>query len=337
MFQYYRGAFIFTLLALVGGGLLGGLEGAWLVFMLGVLETSLSFDNAVVNASVLTTWSQKWRRRFMVWGLPVAIVGTRILFPLLIVAVLGHMSLSEAVTMAFKNPGKYASVMQSAKPQISAYGGAFLLMVFLKFFVDDNKDHHWLHWIEAPLTRLGRFEAVQMVITLLALLTVTSLMPSEEQLTFLLSGIWGLVTYVCVDAVGTLMGGDAAEGAKRVVKEGIGGFIYLEILDTSFSFDGVIGAFALSTQILTIALGLGVGSVFVRAMTLHLVDKGTLTALRYLEHGAFWSIGALAGIMLISTQVEIPESVTGLIGAVSVGMAVWSSIRANHRDKLAAA
>jgi len=116
-----------------------------------------------------------------------------------------------------------------------------------------------------------------------------------------------------------------------VKRGGIGGFLYLEVLDASFSFDGVIGAFALSNNMVIIALGLSIGAMFVRSLTLLLVRNGTLAEYRYLEHGAFWAIIALAAIMLISAHVEIPETVTGLIGAALIGLSLWWSVRHKRR------
>ncbi|MBU2033178.1 MAG: DUF475 domain-containing protein, partial [Alphaproteobacteria bacterium] len=111
----------------------------------------------------------------------------------------------------------------------------------------------------------------------------------------------------------------------------LGGFLYLEVLDASFSFDGVIGAFALSNNMVVIALGLSIGAMFVRSMTIHLVKKGTLAAYRFLEHGAFWAIIVLGGIMLSSVVVHIPEAFTGLIGATLIGISLWWSVRWNKR------
>ena len=102
------------------------------------------------------------------------------------------------------------------------------------------------------------------------------------------------------------------------------------MLDASFSFDGVIGAFALSNNLFVIAIGLGIGAMFVRSLTLLLVERGTLTEYRYLEHGAFWAILSLAAIMFLETVRHVPEGVTGLIGAAFLGVAFWSSLRHNR-------
>ena len=116
-----------------------------------------------------------------------------------------------------------------------------------------------------------------------------------------------------------------------MIRSGLGGFLYLNVLDASFSFDAVIGAFALSNNMVVIALGLSIGAMFVRSLTLLLVQKGTLAQYRYLEHGAFWAIIALGAIMLLSARFEIPETITGLIGATLIGISLWWSMRHNRR------
>jgi hypothetical protein len=109
-------------------------------------------------------------------------------------------------------------------------------------------------------------------------------------------------------------------------------FIYLNVLDATFSFDGVVGAFAVSNSIILIGLGLGIGSMFVRSMTIHMVEKDTLGGLPYLEHGAFWSIGVLTAMMFAGTVVDIPEVVSGLSAAIILGIAVVHSLIANKAE-----
>lgn len=332
--KYFTWSIGFTVLGLIGGYLLGGWPAAFIVAVLAVLETSLSFDNAVVNATVLRHMDEKWRRRFLLWGILIAVFGMRIVFPLAIVGVVAHMGPVAVVDLALFDPDEYARLLTSAHHEIAAFGGAFLLMVFLKFFIDENKNTHWLAPIEAPLTKLGRLEAAQIMLTLLAILTTSAgLDGAEKRLEFIVAGVWGLIVYIAADGLGALMGGGEGEGGREVAKTGFAGFMYLELLDASFSFDGVIGAFALTTSLPIIAIGLGVGAMFVRSFTLMLVYRGTLDAYRYLEHGAFWAIGALAAIMFMGVHVHIPETITGLIGAVLIGAAFWSSLRHNRRTR----
>lgn len=332
MFKYYRSAMIFTIIVAIVAFMLGGPSIAWIVLLLGVLEVSLSFDNAVVNASVLKNWESHWRNRFLTWGLPIAVFGMRLAFPLVIVAIVSNIGPIDVVTLAIHDPRQYATILTSVHNEISAFGGAFLSMVFLKFFLDSNKDKHWLSFIEAPLAKLGQFEAVQIALTLLAVYTTSRFLPAPDQLSFMSAGICGLLTYIGAESIGTLINHeDLNVGSSRIVKQGITGLLYLELLDASFSFDGVIGSFAISNFIFVIAAGLGIGAMFVRSMTLHLVDKGTLSEYPYLEPAAFYAIGFLATIMFVGTLVKIPELISGTVGASCIALGLWSSIIDNKK------
>ncbi len=328
--KYFTGSLLFTLAMLVCGYWLQGWQGVAICAILGVLETSLSFDNAVVNATILRDMDHTWRRRFLTWGMLIAVFGMRVVFPVLIVAIIAGLGPFEVLDMAIRRPNDYAAHLTSAHIEIAAFGGAFLLMVFLKYFVDFEKEVHWLSWLEAPLSKAGRVEMLELALALAALAIISWFIPPFEVSKFLIAGIWGLVCYIIVDGIGAVFGDEA--GAETAAKSGAAGFLYLELVDASFSFDGVIGAFALSNNIFIIAAGLGIGAMFVRSMTIYLVDRGTLAEYRYLEHGAFWAIGVLAAIMLLSAIVHIPEVVTGGIGALLILLALGSSILFNRRQ-----
>lgn len=336
--KYYTGSLLFTAISLAVGAWLGWrmtgdmagtLAIVWIILILGVLEVSLSFDNAVVNASVLRDMDPIWRRRFLTWGIVIAVFGMRIIFPLAIVAIAARLGPVEAVVLAATEPERYQHIIEGAHIGISGFGGAFLAMVGLKFFFDADKEVHWIEVLEARLTRLSSVPAIEIGLVLLALYGISTALSGGDAMTFLVSGIFGLLTYIAVDALGALLeGGEEVAGA--VQRTGLASFLYLEVLDASFSFDGVIGAFALSNNLFIIALGLGIGAMFVRSMTVMLVDKGTLAEYRYLEHGAFWAILALAAIMLLSAIFHIPETITGLIGAVMIGASLFWSVRHNR-------
>jgi hypothetical protein len=128
---------------------------------------------------------------------------------------------------------------------------------------------------------------------------------------------------------------DAATAGTAVGKAGLGLFVYLEVVDAAFSFDGVTGAFAITSDPIVIALGLGlVGSMFVRSITIYLVQQDTLDRYVYLEHGAHWAIGALAVIMLFSIEprYEVPEVATASVGVVFIGAALGWSMWRNRRN-----
>jgi len=336
--RYFGNSFLVTALGLVAGAAVGwyyrhtgaGMASTvFIVAVLAVLETSLSFDNAVVNATVLRDMTPVWRHRFLTWGIAIAVFGMRLVFPLVVVSVVAHVTPWEAVRLAALEPAEYARILTSAHVALGAFGGAFLGMVCLKYFFDAEKVIHWIAPVERQLVRLGKFEAGELGITMMALYAFSRLVPAAEAYTFLLSGLFGLVTFIAVDGIGSAMevGPDAM---KNVHRASAASFLYLEVLDASFSFDGVIGAFALTNNLFVIAIGLGIGAMFVRSLTVMLVERGTLDSYRYLEHGAFWAIGALALMMLVGTVLDVPEAVTGLVGAAFIGLSLWSSVRFNR-------
>ena len=342
LMRFYKGSILFTLVCLALGAWYGwemtGSVAAtasmlWIILVLSILEISLSFDNAVVNAAVLKDMDDIWQRRFLTWGMVFAVFGMRIVFPLAIVAIAAGLGPLAALDLSLNNPAEYERIVSSAHVGIAGFGGAFLAMVGLSFFFDGEKDLHWITWIEEKLSLVSNIKAAEIAVLLLLLYGVSQLLPAAEAQTFLVAGILGLVTFIAVEAVATIleMQEEALKLQGAVVRSGLGGFLYLNILDASFSFDGVIGAFALSNNMVIIALGLSIGAMFVRSMTIHLVKQGTLAEYRYLEHGAFWAIIALGAIMLLSARFHIPETVTGLVGAVLIGLSLWWSIRHNRR------
>lgn len=337
-FSYFSGSLVFAALAVFAGFLLGGWPAALTVAFLVVLETSLSFDNAVVNATILEHWDARWRRRFLTWGVVVAVFGMRFLFPLLIVGVAGQLDPLAALRLAMDAPAEYHRLLAGAQHQIAAFGGAFLLMVFCKFFIARHKTEHWLKAIEQPLTRLGKMEAIEAALTLLVVMLVSRLLVGPLRGEFVEAGVWGVITFVLTKGLAAWLGagtqGDEAQAevGAAIVRQGVAGFAYIELIDASFSFDGVVGAFALTNNLFIIALGLGAGAMFVRSFTVVLVERGTLSHYRYLEHGAFWAIGALAAIMLASACFRVPEVVAGLLGAALIALALASSVLANRRD-----
>jgi len=341
--QYYRFSIVFSLVCLALGiwygwmstGTISGVfQIVWIIVVLSVLEVSLSFDNAVVNASVLKEMDEVWQKRFLLWGIAFAVFGMRIVFPLAIVAIAAGLGPIEAINLSLTNPDEYERIVSSANVGIAGFGGAFLAMVGLKFFFNAEKDVHWIAVIERRLAALSEVKAVEIGLLLLAMWGISLLLDAEDALTFIVAGILGIVTFIGVEAISTAL--EASDRKRRLtgaaVRSGLGGFLYLNILDASFSFDGVIGAFALSNNMVVIALGLSIGAIFVRSMTIHLVHRGTLAEYEFLEHGAFWAIIALGGIMLFGAVAHVPEVITGMIGAVLIGLSLWWSVRHNRKE-----
>lgn len=342
MLHYFRWSFAVTILGLVlspwlGWAATGTLQGALSFLFLGavlaVLEISLSFDNAIVNANKLKTMTPVWQQRFLTWGILIAVFGMRIVFPLLIVVVAARIGPGEAVALAWSQPDEYARIIGDAHLSIAAFGGAFLMMVALKFFFDEAKEVHWIAALERRMSQFASVQGLELAVVLALMLVFASVLPEADVATFLYSGVGGLVTFLAVEVVGHML--DRADAAAEMAKGGLGAFLYLEVLDASFSFDGVIGAFALTQNLFLIAIGLGVGAMYVRSMTIMLVEKDTLAEFRYLENGAFWSILVLSGVMFAQTLVHVPEVLTGLVGAAFIGMSLWSSLRHRALARLA--
>lgn len=333
MLKYFGGSYLFSFFGLIGctaiGYYYGGtpeaaLQGFFIGAVLAVLEVSLSFDNAIVNAVILKKMTPVWRHRFLTWGMLIAVFGMRLVFPLLIVTVMAHVNPWEALVMAATEPDRYAQLMLGAHTQVAAFGGAFLLMVALKYFYDENKELHWIPWLEKPVALVGKVEAVEIGITLATLTVLMSFLPEAEQFPFLKAGLAGLITYIVVDGIASVL--EASEDTvKDMHKASAGMFLYLEVLDASFSFDGVVGAFAITHNLFIIMIGLSIGAFFVRSLTIMFVEKEALQKFAFLEHGAFYAIGILAMIMLTDPFLHIPEWVTGLLGAVVIVLSfVWS-------------
>ncbi|WP_435059459.1 DUF475 domain-containing protein [Streptomyces sp. bgisy060] len=352
-------SFAITALGLAAAVLYGGWEAFGIVAILCVLEISLSFDNAVVNAGILKKMNAFWQKIFLTIGVLIAVFGMRLVFPVVIVAISAKIGPIEAVDLALNDADRYQELVTDAHPSIAAFGGMFLLMIFLDFIFED-RDIQWLRWIERPLAKLGKVDMLSVCIALIILLITSMTFAThahqhggahvDKAQTVLISGIAGLITYLVVGGLSGYFENrleeeeereheaeeEAQRSGKKVSVVQLAGkaaffmFLYLEVLDASFSFDGVIGAFAITNDIVLMALGLGVGAMYVRSLTVYLVRQGTLDDYVYLEHGAHYAIGALAVILMVTIQYEINEVITGLVGVVLIAWSFWSSVRRNR-------
>jgi uncharacterized protein len=352
-------SFGITVIGLAAAAYFWGADGFGVVLILSVLEISLSFDNAVINATILKRMTPFWQKIFLTVGVLIAVFGMRLIFPLLVVALTAHISPVSVVQLALDSTKTeagltYAQHLDAAHPAIAAFGGMFLLMIFLDFILGE-KEIQWLEWLEKPLEKIGKLDQLSVVVSLIVLMLSARFFAEGGAETVLLAGVAGLTTYLAVGGLSNLFesaGEDdededgaeeaAAAPAGRNGKNGkpailVAGkaafflFLYLEVLDASFSFDGVVGAFAISQDIFQITLGLGIGAMYIRSLTVYLVRQGTLDDYVYLEHGAHYAIGALAIILMVSIKYTIPEIVTGLIGVAFIGLALWSSVLRNKR------
>ncbi|MFI9355647.1 DUF475 domain-containing protein [Streptomyces lydicus] len=351
-------SFAITVVGLVVAGVLWGWQGLAIVGILSVLEISLSFDNAVINAGILRKMNAFWQKIFLTFGILIAVFGMRLVFPVVIVAITAKLGPIEAVKLAINDKAHYQELVTSAHPAIAAFGGMFLLMIFLDFIFEE-RDYKWLSWIEKPMAKMGKLDMLSVIIALVALLVSAMTVATnvahgggDKTATVLLAGVAGLITYLVVGGISGYFEGkleeddedDEEDGAPAPAAQGTGSavglagkaaffmFLYLEVIDASFSFDGVIGAFAITNDIFMMALGLGIGAMYIRSLTVFLVRKGTLDDYVYLEHGAHYAIGALAVILLVTIKYEVHEVITGLVGITLIGLSFASSVLRNRRE-----
>jgi hypothetical protein len=335
-----------TIAAFVVAFVFGSPQDALIVLLLGVLEVSLSFDNAVVNAKVLNRMHPIWQQLFLTVGIIIAVFGMRLVLPIVIVALTASLSVPDVIDLALNDADEYGRQLGQSEALIYAFGGTFLLMIFLDFVFDDERDVHWIAPVEKALQVVGRLNGLSSMIALGGVFFMSRIADEDDTEQVLVAGIFGLLVYLAVNGLDGLFEAsmedrdadgvpDAKQGGKMtmaVFKAGVFSFLYLEVLDASFSFDGVIGAFAISNEVLIIALGLGIGAFWIRSLTIYLVRAGTLQEYVYLEHGAHWAIGCLAVIMLLSVHFHIPEVITGLIGVAFIALALISSLAVRRRD-----
>lgn len=343
MLKYFLGSYIVTIAGLIGAYFWGehvqsgtGISCVFIALVLGVLEVSLSFDNAVVNAMKLEKMNQTWRHRFLTWGILIAVFGMRFLFPILVVSIFAKLRMLEVAKIALSDADKYAFYLHETHAPIVTFGGMFLIMLFLNYFFNHEKEVHWIRPLENWLSHFDHIKGIEVIISLLLLLTTHNFVTEEQKLPVIIAGISGIITYLTIDGFTHYLEKHEEMRNAQYTTQAIGctgliSFIYLELIDASFSLDGVLGAFALSKDIIIISIGLAIGAMFVRSLTIMLVEKKTLKQFLYLEHGAHWAIGALACLMLISTVKEIPEAVTGGIGLGFIIAALISSIMHNKK------
>ncbi|MED7820067.1 MULTISPECIES: DUF475 domain-containing protein [unclassified Francisella] len=335
--KYFYGSIIVTAIGIVLGECLYPsipLVTTYTILILAALEISLSFDNAIINAKVLGQMSKKWQKIFIYLGMPVAVFGMRLVFPILLVTLSSGAHFLSVIHLALNDPEKYQLILEQSMPYICSFGGSFLLMVFLNFFLSENEGHHWIPLIENnKLTKKvreynGGYIFFAVVIGLIVIYSIDTSYQGELAIAYLL----GIIVHEGLGLLNSFFDSVKVD-ALDVARNGLMGFIYLEIIDASFSFDGVVGAFAISTNIIIIMIGLGIGAMFVRSLTILFVEKKTLAKYIYLEHGAHYAIGFLAAILLLKIFINIPEWFSGSIGIVILALAFIHSIINNRNSK----
>ncbi len=296
MLKYFRGSFLVAIAGFICAFMWAehihpskGFSALFIVVFLAILEITLSFDNAVINALKLEKMDPKWQHRFITWGIAIAVFGMRFIFPIAVVSIFSGLSFIAVTKLALYDVDKYTHYLHIAHAPLVTFGGAFLMMIFLAYFFNGNKDFHWISFIEKQLVKLCTIRYIDVIIVLISLMILQYFIPEEQKISVLIAGMSGVISYLTVDSISNLLENIAQKKAALIgesAKLGFIGFLYLELIDASFSLDGVLGAFAISKDIIIITIGLAIGAMFVRSLTLYMADKKTLKQFPYLEHGA---------------------------------------------------
>ena len=316
-----------VLFGLGGGALL-------ITLILAVVEITFSFDNAIINAKVLGKLARPWQVIFLTLGILIAIFGMRVVFPVVIVMITASLGWSQVMDLALHHPEQYAHHLEQAHASIAAFGGAFLLMLGLTFFLSDQHDVHWIARLERTASKFSHWSAAPIVAALLIVLF--ALIPANDHTSeTIVAGLLGAATYIFIQSVSGLFSRIQARRPSKGLQTGgaaLMSLIYLEVLDASFSFDGVIGAFAITNNIILIAAGLGIGALWVRSLTVFMVRRGILGKYAFIEHGAHYTVLLLALALFISISVEVSEYIPGLIGVGVIGASIIASVQDRRRN-----
>ncbi|AJC48878.1 DUF475 domain-containing protein [Allofrancisella guangzhouensis] len=332
--KYFYGSFFVTVLGIAIGVFFYPDNPSAIIYsisVLAILEISLSFDNAVINAKILGQMPKFWQKAFIFIGLPIAVFGMRLVFPILLVSVSSNVNFVEVISLALNNPTQYQTILESSMPYICSFGGSFLLMVFFNFFLSENQGHHWLPILENNILirKIRQYDGGYILLAIVIGFLVIYLTNSNIQGKIAIAYLFGVIVHESIGLINSFFD-NPTTNTTTVVRNGLMGFIYLEIIDASFSFDGVVGAFAISTNIIIIMIGLGIGAMFVRSLTILFIERKTLAKYIYIEHGAHYAIGFLATILLLKIFTHIPEWFSGSIGVlILVASFVHSSIVTN--------
>lgn len=314
-----------------------GVVALMVTVILSILEITLSADNAVVNSRVLVKMSRRWQMIFLTVGILIAVFLVRFALPIVMVAAMTSLSSVEVFRLAITDAEEYGHHLEAIAPSINAFGGIFLFFVAMFFFMEEDREHLWIRPVERALKTLAKIPYLKYILAFATFVPVFYITDRADREAVFGALVAGALVYLVLHSIVLMM---EEVNKRNKLKQQIGwaafvSFTYLEVLDASFSLDSVVGAFALTNNIVIIMAGLGIGALWVRTMTLYMVKHKTLTTYRYLESGAHWAIACLALIMFLKlAHIEVPELIVGTIGLVFIGGAIVSSMRANKSARV---
>ena len=276
-----------------------------------------SIDNAIVNAHVLQTMGALWRKRFLLIGIITSVFMVRFLLPLFIVWIsVPNLTLPSLLSTFIGGNDLAANAIEAQKPVILMFGGVFLAYLYLHWLFLEKKEPLYIERFLKDNHGVWFFGFAAVLLVLVMYLARASPM-------MMLAAAIGSATFFILYGLK-----ETAEAKEQSIHKphlsDFSKFIYLEVLDAAFSFDGVIGAFAFTINLLLIFIGIGIGAVVVRELTIKGIDQ--VARYKYLKNGAMTSIGFLGLFMLIEAfGLELPSYIPIVITILLVGISFWMS------------
>ncbi|MEY4722609.1 MAG: hypothetical protein RLZZ324_122 [Candidatus Parcubacteria bacterium] len=284
-----------------------------------VLEVVQSVDNAIINAHMLKTMSEKARKWFLVWGIFTAVFVVRGVLPLLIVWLTAPgITLWQAVLATFGSDPLAHAAMERSQGILLIGGGMFLLLLYFHWLFLEKKDPYFLpdKWVKE--------QHGVWFFAIAALLLVWLMYESRANPYAMIAAAAGNAVFFIL--YGFRQTAEAAESAVEQIGSDLSKLLFLEVLDLSFSIDGIFGAFAFTTNVALILIGNGIGALVVRQLTIKGVDK--VGQYKWLKNGAMTSIGVLGAFMVSeSLGVELPQWLPTVSTLGIVGVTFWASHR----------
>jgi uncharacterized protein len=285
-----------------------------------LFEIITSVDNAVINAHVLKTMPIKYRKIFLFWGIIIAVFVVRGVLPFIIVWLANPaLSFTEVFTFALSNNPDLLEYVEKSKPLLLISGGLYLVLLFLSWLFLEDKN--WAFYMEEMIQRQSVwFYAFASVIVTLVIYLSVKIHPMMA-----LAASIGATAFFITDGFKK----NAEEKEKQLLESNLGiwsKILYLEVLDATFSIDGVIGAFAFTISVPLILIGNGIGAFVVRELTIKGIDR--ISQYLYLKNGAMYSIGLLGAIMsLESFGIEVPYWIAPASTFVLLGLFLGLSLK----------
>jgi hypothetical protein len=286
-----------------------------------IFEIISSIDNAIINAEVLSTVGSKMKKWFLLWGLIFAVFLVRGLLPWLIIwGTMPALGPIGAFTAAFSNDPMIKEMIEKASPVLLSGGGVFLIFLFFHWLFLEPKNYGL--FFEAALTRVGIW--FYAVVSILLTTIVWFALQKNEMVAF--SAVLGSTAFFITH--GFKQNAEIQEHSLVATTQmsDISKVIYLEIIDMTFSVDGVLGAFAFTLSVPLIIIGNGIGAFVVRELTVGNIDR--IKKFKYLKNGAMYSIFFLGAVMLAEGfGVELPSFISPMITVVVISFFFIKSLR----------